>query len=153
MQDAETRQHHAVRRSVRPLRPVLGDARHMGSVHTEEEQAKMKRSFVTRYGSPDTKRLVEHEENECAACKVVGGMPEKKVIFMIVQPSDSDEEEIRRIEGLGPLEPGAYVSPSFVAVLTEQVPFANECRAVSRREVEDELSIARAEGRSPCPIS
>lgn len=108
------------------------------------------RSFVTRYGTPGTRKLVEHDEDECAACKAVGGLPEGGIIFMVVERPDG-EEEIRRIEGLGRLEPGLYVSPEYGSAVfsVEPVPFTNGCRRVTDAEVREEMARAFAEGRVP----
>lgn len=93
------------------------------------------KTFVSRYGSPDTRLEVEHEEDECAACVAAGGVPDGSVIFMVVEYADG-AEEIRRIEGLG-------------GVLGFANLRMNGCHNVSRADADAEIARAHAEGRSP----
>jgi hypothetical protein len=106
------------------------------------------RSHVTRYGSPDTRKVLEHDETDCAACKAAGGMAEGDVIYVVVEYPDG-REEIRRIEGLGPAKAGLTFVPEYASVAwsSKDAPFVNGCRAVTREEADAEIALAHAEGR------
>jgi hypothetical protein len=87
-------------------------------------------TYVSRYGSPETRRLVRHEEDECAACKFIGGVTEGGVVFVIVERSKG-EPMIRRIEGLASIADMCM----------------NGCEEVTREEADREIAFAYFEGR------
>lgn len=94
----------------------------------------MKKTFVSRYGSPNTRRAVEHESGECAACVFTGGVRDGAIIFVVVEHPDG-EKEIRRIEGLGRIGVAG--------------PLLNGCHSVTQEELDSEIALAHAEGRTP----
>jgi hypothetical protein len=87
-------------------------------------------TFVARYGSPETRKLVRHEAHECAACEFAGGVAEGGIVFVVVEDLHG-REIVRRIEGLASIA-GACV---------------NGCVEVSREEADAEIALAFAEGR------
>lgn len=108
------------------------------------------RTFVARYGSPETRREIEHSLGTCPACEAAGGVREGGIIFMVVEYPDG--EEIRRVEGLGPLKTGeVFAFPEYrtLGLVAKPVSFVNGCRAVTREEAEAEISLAHQEGRTP----
>jgi hypothetical protein len=86
------------------------------------------KTWVTRYGSPETRMEVEHEDGECPACVVAGSLEGGDVLFVEVEVhGDADRRlgvtVVRRVEGVGQLLGISCVS----------------CRIVSRQDADAEI--------------
>lgn len=86
-----------------------------------------KKTWVTRYGSPETRREVEHDEGDCAACAAVGRLNRGVVVFVEVEVDGATV--VRRVEGV------------FFGL-------ALSCRIVSRQDADREIA-RRAPTQAP----
>ena len=102
------------------------------------------RTWVTKYGYPETRSQVEHEEDECAACQAVGGLDDGQVCYVEVERPDGTVV-VRRLEGTGRVK-GFFARLPFVVGWTADERRAVACRTVSREEADRELAEARARG-------
>ena len=99
------------------------------------EMTEKKKTWVTRYGSPETRKQVEHDEGDCAACTAVGRLDRGDVIF--IEEEANGTTIVRRVEGLGRLLGIACLS----------------CRIVSRQDADREIAqYASVEGEGPTGI-
>lgn len=89
-----------------------------------------KNTWVARYGSPETRIKVEHDDGDCPACVVVGGgLGRGDVVFVEVEVGEGSTE-LRRVEDLGGLLGVSALS----------------CRIVSREDADLEIAEHPASG-------
>jgi len=103
-----------------------------------------KRTWVTKYGYPETRELVEHDDDECAACQVAGPLADGDVIYVEVEQPDGSTI-VRRVEGRGRVRGFFARLPFSIGWVRDETPIV-ECRIVSREQVDREIAEARAGG-------
>lgn len=81
-----------------------------------------KKTWVTRYGSPKTRKEVEHDEGDCAACVAVGRLDRGAVVF--IEEEVDSATVVRRVEGVC----------SFLGIA------CLSCRIVSRQDADREIA-------------
>jgi len=102
------------------------------------------KTWVTKYGYPETREEVEHAADECPACKVVGGLDDGSVVYVEVEKLDGSKT-IRSVEGTGKVQ-GFFSRLPYVIGWTADEQYVVKCREVSREDVECELAEAKAKG-------
>ena len=101
----------------------------------------MKKTWVTKYGYPDTRKEIEHDDDECAARWAAGSLQDGQ--FIEVEREDGSKF-VRRVEGLGD-EPGLHVNEYGICWTADRVSRVG-CRIVSREQVDSEIADAKANG-------
>jgi hypothetical protein len=98
------------------------------------------KSFVTKYKYPETRKEIEHDEDDCPACMAVGpGSGEYPGgVWFVLQESDG-KTSLRRVERVV-LEPGLHASKEyqFVGIVSERT-YATVCKEVTFEEADEEL--------------
>lgn len=84
-----------------------------------------KKSWITRYGSPETRVQVEHDEDDCPACEAAEHLKADEILFVQIESEDGSIE-IRRVR--------AFLSGFFRRSLVLN------CRVVSREQADEEIA-------------
>jgi hypothetical protein len=103
----------------------------------------MKKTWITKYGYPQTRKQIEHEDDECAACVAAGPIHERGILYVEIEAGDGSKI-IRRVEGLGD-EPGLHINEYGISWSLDRMPRVG-CRIVSREQVDREIAEAVAHG-------
>lgn len=99
------------------------------------------KTWCHKYGEPEKRLHIEHDNEECPACKFAGGIPDGAVLFVVIE---GEKEKIRRVEGLG-RGPGLWLTEYGLSFTTED-KFLVGCKTVSTAEATAEIVEYLAEG-------
>jgi hypothetical protein len=102
------------------------------------------KTWITKYGYPETRTEVEHDKDECPACKWTSGLDENSVCYVEVEKTDGTRT-IRRVMGTGKVK-GFFARLPYVIGWTADEQNTVECKLISREDVERELAEAKANG-------
>lgn len=100
------------------------------------------KTYMTRYKSPETRKLVEHEADDCPACQMLSPTsPDGSILYVELESEDGTHKAIRRVVK-STVEAGMHVSPSEVVVAGKASPIMR-CTLLTAEEVDAEIESLR----------
>lgn len=109
--------------------------------HRRPKRGQVK-TYVTRYKSPERRKLVEHDDDDCPACQMLSPTsPDGSILYVELESEDGAHKAIRRVVK-STAGAGVYVSSTEVMAVAKDSPIMR-CTLVTAEEVDAEIERIR----------